>query len=365
MTANFSIKIKEKTLQKIKKAKEEMGFGAKKWDDWFEELLTDESEKESDKEIIERIFRKNALEFWNENWIRNFALNLNNIWNGYSARELYPKNKKSNEKSSALVIGRGPSIKKHNHLELLSNSDYKGAIICSDGILPNVLEAGITPKKFNLYVLTIDAQETQKKWYESSLSQKYGYGINCILSTTAHPAVFEKAKKAGMKIFWLNTLVDYDEGKTTFNQIQGIMTKAKNHEKGLPAIQTGGNVGTSAWMVAWSILKCSHVAMIGIDQGYDSETPLDKINYHGNPFPKDIDQNSEAFKKAYPTIYNPEFDCYCKQDPLFVYYGNALKEFIQRTKDRVKTINATEGGAIFGEGVKCMQLKNFLAEYNF
>jgi len=48
-----------------------------------------------------------------------------------------------------------------------------------------------------------------------------------------------------------------------------------------------------------------------------------------------------------------------------VYYSNALKEFIFRTRKRVKTINATEGGAIFGEGIESMTLKKFLKKYNF
>ncbi len=77
---------------------------------------------------------------------------------------------------------------------------------------------------------------------------------------------------------------------------------------------------------------------------------------------KSVNQK-DVFKRAYPTVYNPDFDCYCKQDPVFLYYSNALKEFIRRTQKKVKTINATEGGAIFGEGIKSMMLKDFLKKY--
>ena len=142
------------------------------------------------------------------------------------------------------------------------------------------------------------------------------------------------------------------------------MTKSVDNKK-IPAIQTGANVGTSAWVIAWSILKCNHVGLIGLDLGYDDSTPWDKISFHGYPIPTDVDKNSESFKRAYPTIYNPEFDCKCKQDPLFLYYCNALKEFIQKTKNKIKTINATEGGALFGDGIYCTSLKNFLENYNF
>ena len=71
----------------------------------------------------------------------------------------------------------------------------------------------------------------------------------------------------------------------------------------------------------------------------------------------------EPFKKAYPTVYNPDFRTYCKHDPLFVYYSNALKEFIPKAPDWFKTINATEGGAIFGKGIKCMKFGEFLKKF--
>ena len=101
-----------------------------------------------------------------EYWVQNFALNLNHIWNESSARELDPTKDQSYkvEEHSAIVIGRGPSIKKHKHLELLANSEYRGKIVCCDGALINALKAGITPEKFpNFYVVTIDTQDVIKE----------------------------------------------------------------------------------------------------------------------------------------------------------------------------------------------------------
>ena len=46
-----------------------------------------------------------------DDWVKNFALNLSNIWNESSAAELTPTNNKPKLKS-AIVIGRGPSVKK-------------------------------------------------------------------------------------------------------------------------------------------------------------------------------------------------------------------------------------------------------------
>jgi len=360
----FNIEITDETLKKMNLKKKEMGFENKSWNDWFEKLIENSSKKKSTNQVIEQVIQKSTYEKFYDEWITNFSINLENIWTGNSARKLKPSNN-TQSPSSALVIGRGPSIKRNNHFELLKESNFHGALVCCDGALPNVLQAGITPERFkNFFVVTIDANESIRDFYKIPLVKKFGKKIKCILSTTVPQTTYEAVKESGMEIFWIHTLFDYDKGESSFNYIAGIMTRSKKHKKGLPAIQTGGNVGTSAWVISWSILKCTHIGLIGIDHGYSDDTPWEVItNYH--KIPEEIDKDSEAFKKAYPTVYNPEFDCYCKQDPIFQLYSNALKEFIPKTPKWVKTINATEGGAIFGEGIECTSLRNFLNQYNF
>jgi len=364
MSENLSFTIDENTLQKMIKMKEEMGFGKKDWQSWFEAFFNEEEEETSVNQTIERIFQKTTTQRYYDNWVRNFALNIENIWKGRSAKELSEISSKDKVNSPAIVIGRGPSLEKNNHLELLANSNYKGAIICTDGILKKALDSGVTPEKFpNFYVVTIDTNEPILKFYSHDIVKKYGKKIKCLLSTTVPPTTYDAIKNSGMEIFWLHTLFDYNKGKTSFNYIAGIITRAKNHEKGLSAIQTGGNVGTSSWVISWSILKCSPVALIGIDHGYPDDMSWEEIDKI-HKLPEGIDKTSPMFKKAYPIVYNPEFKTNCKQDPIFQYYSNALKEFIPRALKWVKTVNATEGGAIFGEGIECMTFKNFLKKFN-
>ena len=80
-----------------------------------------------------------------EDWITNFALNLPQIWVEKSAKELAPISEFNfkKENPSAIVIGRGPSIDKHKHLEQLAQSEYKGTIVCCDGKLIDALKAGV------------------------------------------------------------------------------------------------------------------------------------------------------------------------------------------------------------------------------
>ena len=83
-----------------------------------------------------------------DDWVQNFAINLENIWEEPSAKALETDKNHKQKNNSAVVIGRGPSIKKHGHLELLAKSNYNGSIICTDGSLINALKSGITPEKF-------------------------------------------------------------------------------------------------------------------------------------------------------------------------------------------------------------------------
>jgi len=299
-----------------------------------------------------------------DTWIENFSLNLNDIWTEPSAHELNPSYNSNlkNSSSSAIVIGKGPSVKKHKHLELLVNSNYDGSIICTDGMLPTVLEAGITPERFpNFFVVTIDPDISTRQWYDKDIVDKFGKNIKGIFTTVSYPPTVIRARESGIKIHWIHSLFDYNEGIKSFNYISGKIVRSKNHNHGLPAIQTGGNVGTSSWFAAWKILQCKEIALIGINHGWEEDDPWDIIISHNKMLStKDIDQNKPSFKKLFEKIYNPEFDCYFIYDPIFRFYSNALREFISRSPDWLTTINATEGGSIFGNRIICKKFSEFL-----
>ena len=309
----------------------------------------------------ENFWKKIYSEMIYDEWLENFPLNLTNIWNESSAAELTPTNSKTKLKS-AIIIGRGPSVKKKGHLEMLAKSNFDGAIICCDGALINTLKAGVTPEKFpNFYVVSIDPYSPAMKFYDDKIVDQYGDKIKGIFSIIVKPTTVENARKSGIKIHWLHSLFDYEEGKKSFNQISALMVRAKNHSDGLPAIQTGGNVGTSSWFIAWRILKCPTVALIGINHGWNEDDPWEMIITHGYTTKQiKIDKESLMAQKLFPKIYNPDFNCNCILDPIFQYYRNAFIEFISRSPSWINTINATEGGCIFGDKIKCLTLGEFL-----
>ncbi|MFZ0183416.1 MAG: 6-hydroxymethylpterin diphosphokinase MptE-like protein [Nitrosotalea sp.] len=359
--------ISEETFSKIQTLKDKLGFGKKDWDELFQHICSENSISKSSHDEIEKTMERIHNESFDQ-WVKNFALNLDNIWSESSARDLDPSSNPTYDmkQNSAIVIGRGPSIKKFKHLERIANSNYQGSIICCDGALANALLAGITPDKFpKFYVATIEPRDVARKFYDEQIVDKYGPKIKGIFSTVSDPTIVERARQAGIKIHWLHSLFDYKDGNKSFNQISGLIVRAKNHFNGLPAIQTGGNVGTSSWFIGWQILKCATVALVGLDHGWSEDVPLETILAHGRTGVSiDMDKNSPNFEKLFPRIYNPEFDCYCILDPLYQYYSNALKEFISRSPEWLTTINATQGGSIFGNRIKCLTLENFLKNYN-
>ncbi len=329
-------------------------------------MSTDSSSKEFQNDI-ENIMKKRHYENFNE-WIKNFTLNLPNILNEESAKKLSPELQEDikKENNSAIVIGRGPAINKHEHLKLLAKSNYKGTIVCCDGKLGDALNAGVTPDKFpKFYVVTMDPYSAIKSHYEHEIIKSYGSKIKGMFTIIANPEVVNKARETGIQIHWFHSLFDYNEGEKSFNNLSALMIRAKNDKHRLPAIQTGGNVGTTAWFVAWKILKCSTVALIGINHGWGEDDPLELILSHGHEFPvPKIDKSSAIFQKLFKKIHNPDFNCNCILDPLYQYYSEALKEFIFRSPEWLSTINATEGGSIFGKRIKSIKFSDFLNSFD-
>ena len=151
---------------------------------------------------LEQIFEKIYNKDYFKDWVKNFGLNLNDIWNESSA-EILKNNQKLTEKS-AIVIGRGPSVKKNKHLETLVNSSYEGVIVCCDGMLISALESGITPDRFpDFYVVTIDGAEKISKFYDHKVVKRFGNKIKGIFSTVSNPKTVSIARDAGIKIHWV------------------------------------------------------------------------------------------------------------------------------------------------------------------
>lgn len=314
--------------------------------------------KISNQDNLEKVMKKTHQDY--NLWINNFSLNLNDIWNESSAREL--NSGIQHKKNSAIVIGGGPSLIKNNHLALLAKSKYEGTIIIVDRVLKKALENGITPEKFKkFYVVSIEPYDGIEKHFDHKIIDKFGKKIKGLFPVISSPKTVSRARKSGIKIHWFHSLIDYNDGEKSFNSITAKIVKAKRGN-GLPALQIGGNAGTASWFVSWQILNCVNVALIGINHGWGEDDDPKKIISHGYENPN-IQVDKSITKIPFTKIFNPDFNCYCIMDPIYQFYSNALKEFISRSPKWLTTINATEGGSIFGEKIISMKFSEFLEKY--
>jgi len=255
MNKTLIAKLSESTFKKLKEYKKRSGFKDKSWSEFFDFLVRNVRLTSLVPEKITRYTMEVLMPLWSE----NFALNLPYIREGRAINELEGMGKGK----PSIVIGAGPSLKKHKHLEILAKSDFDGYVFVSDGILKKALRKGVTPDKFsNYWVGTVDGnRELIWKYYDDPLVDRYGDKIKGLFTTMAAPNARERAEKAGIEIYWYNPRYDDWRKNESFTRLCGMMTKTENRPKGIGCIKSGGNVGSALWTISFSVFNCSPICL--------------------------------------------------------------------------------------------------------
>lgn len=284
----------------------------------------------------------------------------------------------------AIVIVGGPSLHRKQPVTKILASGFKGDVITADGSLGYCLRNGLIPD----YVVTVDPdpfgghrivrwfgdpdldkrpeddyfsrQELDQDHRENEsrinaelieLVNRYGNKIKAVIATCAHPAVTKRCVDSGMDLYWWNPLYDdYDQPNS--------ITRKVFEGNGIPCLTTGGNVGTSAWIIAHAVLRRKNVALVGMDLGYaPGSSPLNTQYYHelvkllGN----------ERVAEAFVHTYNPYLKEIWFADPAYNWYR---KVFLELAKEAdCTTYNCTEGGLLFGENIHFIPLADFLSRF--
>jgi hypothetical protein len=349
----------ETTFKKLVKKKSDDGFTDKDWADWLNFLVKDVRLKDTMDDLIHKGTRDTLIELW----VGNFGDNLEAIRNGKTIADLVPEHvhqapdpQMAPPKGSAIVIGRGKSVFVNNHLPLLAESGYKGAIIATDGMLIECLKNNVIPT----HVVSVDGnKDFIWKWYDDPLVDKYGKDIKAILCSSVAHNVYERCVKAGIEVYWFNPIYDDWRQNESFTKINTLMSKSPQNPRGLPSMNCGGNCGATAWVIAFCLLRRSPVALIGIDLGYLEGTPLEETSYYKN-FIKVTGGNVELAKRYYTEIYHPIWKKKAYTDPVFNNYRESFRQMVLNTPPFIRTINCSEGGTVFGERIECIPFKQFL-----
>jgi hypothetical protein len=281
------------------------------------------------------------------------------------------------ESDAALVVAAGPSLRRRRSLERLHATGFRGTIVAADGALGACLRAGVVPH----VVVSVDPhagrivrwfgdpsltsrpaddyfrrQEMDAAHAEDELGanralvelvNRHGPAIRAAVSTSASPAVTGRCEQAGMALYWWNPMYDDYEAADS-------LSRRLHRMNGLPCINGGGNVGTAAWVLAHAVLGKRRVGIVGMDFSYTPDTPYEKTQY----YPELVELLGDGFKDAFIHMENPALGETWFTDPAYYWYREV---FLQMAGEAgCDTYNCTEGGLLFGPGIRTAPLEEFV-----
>lgn len=311
------------------------------------------------------------------------ALIENSLWNKpfieKSIKDIaLPEQKKA---QSAIIISAGPSLYKNNILARIK--DYQGTIVAIDGSYVRCLKAGLAPD----YVVTLDPHPTRiVRWFGDpefehnlkgddyfsrqdldiafrnnsnqenrrniELVNQHGNGQKLVICSSAPKNVVERTRSVGFDAYWWAPLVDNPQNPES-------LTRAIVKQTKLPAMNTGGTVGTAAWLFALTVLKIPRIAVVGMDLGYyQADTPYQLTQTYGPLRDKVGEQN---LKEYFPEFTYPGTDEAFYTDPTYYWYRRNILDLLAASKTTL--YNCTGGGTLFGDGIICMDIDEFCAGY--
>jgi hypothetical protein len=282
------------------------------------------------------------------------------------------------EGDSALVVGAGPSLARRRSLERLRESGWTGTIVAADGALGACLRAGVVPH----VVVSVDPHpERIVRWFGDprliepsaddyfrrqemdavhrhdeiganralvDLVDAFGPKIKVAAATSVAPAVVQRCGQAGMELYWWNPM--YDD----YERPDSISRRLWEQNR-LPCLNGGGNVGTAAWVVAHAVLGKTRIGLIGMDFSYPPGASYEKTQY----YPELVALLGDRFADAYTHVPNPHLGETWFCDPAYVWFRDVFLGMAREAE--CETINCTEGGILFGEGIAFASLDAFLA----
>jgi len=277
---------------------------------------------------------------------------------GKSIRDISPHG------TSCLIVSAGPSLYRNKILEKIRG--YQGLIVAIDGSFIRCLNAKIWPS----YVLTLDPHPTRvvrwfgdphfeegdpywsrqdldpafrqnqkvENWNNLDIVNRRSSRQSLVISSTSPKSVVSRVKSVGMNLYWFTPLVDDPE--------KDGLTKEMIEITGLPAMNTGGCVGTAAWVFAHTVLKIKNIAVVGMDFGYHKSTPIEQTQTW--PQLKDRPDVGELFPRMGEWY----------TDPTYYWYRQNLLDLVEASGTTL--INCTGGGTLVGDNIKVMDIEEWL-----
>lgn len=245
-----------------------------------------------------------------------------------------------------LVVANGPSL---DAKRLEQRADL--SIVVVDGALRRCLQARLRPD----LVVSVDSHPRIAHWFGAAPdehfartgetappgTERYLRGTRVALATASHPRTVYTAEQAWMVPYWFHAMLDDPRAPDS-------LTRRLYEQHPLPVVNGGGNVGTTAWVIAHSILGAKDIALVGFDFGYPPDFPPERTQY------------APELQTMYGADWRDAFTRYPSgwySDPAMAWFREV---FMEMAKDApCRTVNCGDG--TLGDAVERMDLADFLA----
>lgn len=317
--------------------------------------------------------------YYRETLERNATLNKGAIAQAKSIKALPPLEGPKSKR--AIIVSAGPSLHRYSLLDQLKTSDFDGSIICVDGSYIKCLKAGIVPDYmlcldphptriirwfgdpnfeenskhddfFNRQDLDVDFRNNSIRENEKNIEMvnEMAPQTKLLLATVAPENVVARSIEAGFDTYYWNPLVDDPND-------EGSMTRMLHGINRLPCMNTGGTVGTAAWVFAKTRLKVPSLAVIGMDLGYHGDTPYEMTQLW-HELNLQIEKYEGEIEDFFMPVSFPLNDKPYYTDPTYFWYRRNLLQLMEQAGGI--TYNCSEGGTLVGPHVECIPFADYL-----
>jgi hypothetical protein len=277
--------------------------------------------------------------------------------------------------SDAVVLARGPSFFRQGYIERLRKARALGRqflLLCADGTLAHCLDGGLTPD----IVVTVDPSIRILHWFgdPEGLTAEDDYFLKDRDSPKESKALIDPARTVGLldkhgprlrvavNVFTHERVVDrlLAIGAQTLlyfpmSDDEEYMSAMWRQYPDLVSLSCGGNVGTAAYNLS-RFLSVSRVCLCGFDFAYPPGTPLEQTQYFDL-----IAKNPGLANQLFVTVRNPHLRQVWFTDRVYLGYAHTLLRMVEdAAKQGVQTVNATNGGILFGPKLEWGSLTDFL-----
>ena len=293
-----------------------------------------------------------GLDWHRDTIIRNSLMNVPHITHTLRSVPEDPR--------PCLIISGGPSLYREKMLKRIAkHSSPEFTIVAADSAYVQCLRHDVLPD----YVVTLDPHPTRMvRWFgdpdleanlngddyfarqdldvsfrenqavanEENIKLVDSYRAPLVISSTSPSNVVKRT--ASHKRYWFAPLVDDPDEEDS-------ITRKICEATDLPAMNTGGTIGTAAWVFANSILKSENIAVVGMDFGYYYDTPIEQTqSWH----------MLNGDREYYPSYVNPDGQRFFT-DPTYWWYRQNFLDLLEANDKTVS--NCSGAGLLYGDRV--------------